>query len=132
MYHWVEHTSEAELRIEAATPEGIFEDALKALGELLGDPDAEAVPVTRHLDLTAPDSAALLAAWMDELVFLAETEGLVAPEADALDLDDGRLSATVRVRPGSPRSLVKGTTYHRLAFEETSEGGFLASVVLDV
>jgi len=32
---WVEHTGELEIEIEAATGEGVFVDALRALAELL-------------------------------------------------------------------------------------------------
>jgi SHS2 domain-containing protein len=36
-YRWLEHTSELELRIEAASEEAVFQEALEALGELIGD-----------------------------------------------------------------------------------------------
>ena len=36
-YRWVEHTGELELKIEAATEEGVFSDALTAIAELLDE-----------------------------------------------------------------------------------------------
>ena len=36
-YRWLEHTSELELHIDAATEEAVFEQALQALSELIGD-----------------------------------------------------------------------------------------------
>jgi SHS2 domain-containing protein len=47
------------------------------------------------------------------------------------ELGEGGLRASVSGREGAPPHLVKGATYHRLAFEP-SERGWFARVVLDV
>jgi SHS2 domain-containing protein len=81
--------------------------------------------------LAARDRAALLAAWLDELVYLRETEDLVPDAVERLELDGNTLAASVRAHRGQPRHLVKGATYHDLAFESVG-GGSSATVVLDV
>jgi SHS2 domain-containing protein len=81
--------------------------------------------------VSAPDRPALLAAWLEELVFLAESEGFVATSIEQLDLFDDRLRAVVRGSPSDPPPLVKAVTYHRLTFEPAGPG-YVASVVLDV
>lgn len=129
-YRWVEHTAEVQVEIEAATEEAVFIDALHALGELLAD-DAGGEQVSRDVAVDGQERAALLVLWLDELVFLAETEDLVPEEVGRMELSDRGLVATVRCRRGRPRHLVKGATYHRLAFSR-SAGGFRAAVVLDV
>jgi SHS2 domain-containing protein len=134
-YSWREHTSELELHIEAASERVVFGDALQALGELAAE-EREACgepggTVTRELSVAGADRAALLAAWLGELVYLAESEDLVPEALERLELSDSALSATIRARRGRPRHLVKGVTYHQLRFEE-SPGGFCATVVLDV
>ena len=63
------------------------------------------------------ERAVLLVEWLDELVFLAETEDLVPEDMVRIELSEDGLAATVRCRRGSPRHLVKAATYHRLAFE---------------
>jgi SHS2 domain-containing protein len=73
----------------------------------------------------------LLVDWLDELVYLAETESLVPDEVSRLELSDRGVVATVQCHRGSPRHLVKGATYHRLTFERTPRW-FRATVVLDV
>jgi SHS2 domain-containing protein len=80
--------------------------------------------------LEAGDDAVLLADWIGELEFLAETAGLYPREAD-LDVAGGRLEATVRGTTGDPPHVVKAVTYHRLALERR-DGGWHATVVLDV
>lgn len=129
-YRWVEHTAEVELHIEAPSERGVFEAALRALAELI-DEGENGESVSRKVTVTAGDRAALLAAWLEELVYMAETEDLIAEEIERIEIESGRLSGSVRARRGRPRHLVKGVTYHRLAFEGSGER-FTARVVLDV
>ena len=129
-YRWVDHTAELELHIDAPTEAGVFEDALAAITELLreGDRGKEAC---FDVAVAATDRATLLATWLDELLFHAETEDLVPDEVEQLALTPGALHATVRAHRGRPRHLVKGVTYHQLSFAPL-DGGYRASVVLDV
>ncbi len=129
-YRWVEHTAEVELHIEAPSERGVFEDALRALAELIGE-TGNGERVSREVTVAAGDRAALLTAWLEELVYMAETEDLIAEEIERIEIEGGRLSGSVRARRGRPRHLVKGVTYHRLAFEGSGER-FTAQVVLDV
>jgi SHS2 domain-containing protein len=128
VFRFVEHTAELEIELEASSPEGVLEEARRAFEELVGIGDGDAVEVPVALE--APDLPALLAAWLDELVFLADTEGVVAESAE-LTLDGPRLSGTVRGRRGEPRPLVKAVTLHRLRFR-LEDGVWQGRVVLDV
>ena len=133
MYRWVDHTAELELHVEAPTEKGIFSESLVALGELLGErsSDEDGEPVSHEVTASAPDLPALLAEWLSELAFLAETEGFVPEAVAALKLSDDELEATVSGRRGSPPPLVKAVTYHRLEMAERG-GAWRATVVLDV
>src|SRR3954451_19065846 len=133
MYRWIDHTSELELHVEADSERAVLEEATRALSELLHrdeeSPDGEAV--THEVTVEADDRAVLLAAWLEELVFLAETEATI-PEGVRFEVFDGRgLRACVDARRGHPPHLVKAVTYHRLSFEPQGDG-WAATVVLDV
>lgn len=130
MYRWVEHTSEIELLIEDESPEAVFTEAMVALGDVLGEA-RNGQPVTHEVRIGAPDLAALLAAWMEELVYLAETDGFVAQRIERLELEPETLEALVGGERSVPRSLIKAVTYHRLEMER-ADGGWRARVVLDV
>lgn len=132
-YRWVEHTGELELEVRAPTEEAVFAEALQALAELLveEDPSRPDDPVRLDISLSGRDRALLLADWLDELVFRAETEGVVPAAIERLALNGGGLSATVGAARGTVRPLVKGITHHRLMFEGRG-GVFIATVVLDV
>jgi SHS2 domain-containing protein len=130
---WVDHTSELELHVQAPSAAGAVAEATEALGEVLGEPDAGADAVDRALTVEARDAAGLLAAWLEEVVFLAEHDRLIARTARDLDLDDGELRGRVVAAPGTPSNLVKAVTYHRLMLEPAEDGGgWRARVVLDV
>ena len=92
-YRWVDHTAEVELEIEAASEREVLEEALRALAELLGI--AASGDVRRSVTVTASDRPALLAGWIEELAFLAESEGFVATQLLDLDLAPDRIEATV-------------------------------------
>jgi SHS2 domain-containing protein len=130
VFRWVEHTGELELEIESATGEEVFADALAALRELLGDGEESE---TRSYDVTvrADDRPALLAAWLEELVFLAETEGFVPAGLESFELRDDELRARIHGHLGDPPHLVKAVTYHGLELAR-SDGGWRARAVLDV
>jgi SHS2 domain-containing protein len=132
-YRWIEHTAELELEIEDPNAEGVFGDGLLALAELLSDeqPDRHGAVVSVQLSVAGRDRAMLLAAWLDELAFRAETDGLVPIAIEQIELGEHALTATIRCTLGNPRHLIKGVTHDRLAFEP-ADGGFRATVVLDV
>lgn len=129
MFRWVDHTSEVELEIESATREELFAEAATALAELLGSGDRSRSR-SRDVTVRADDGAALFAAWLEELVFLAETDGFMPEAVERLDLCDVELRARIRGRSGNPAHLVKAVTYHRL--EVAKADGWVARVVLDV
>lgn len=136
MRSWVDHTGELELSLEAGSREELFGEALMALGELLAEheagdrpPDGEEVAV--EIAVSAPDDATLLAEWLSELAFHAESADFVPVRIERIDLGEGLLEATVTGRRGAPPHLVKAVTYHRLGMwveEET----WRARVILDV
>lgn len=128
-----EHTGEVRLRLRAADERGVFEEAARALAELmLGDEPHGPPGPPERVEVRASDRAALLAAWLDELVFLSETRKLVWTDARVLELDEGALSAEVTgVEADALRTQVKAATLHDLRIERGASG-VEALVVLDV
>ena len=136
MHRWVDHTAELELELEAASERGVFEEALAALGGLLaeragGEEETDTEPARHRVRASAPDRAALLAEWLTELAYLAESEGFVPTRVERLELTGDALEATVVGRRASPPHLVKAVTYHRLAIWEEDET-WRARVIFDV
>jgi SHS2 domain-containing protein len=130
LYEWIEHTAELQLRIEAASEQDVFLDALAALAELVDD-GTPGPPARNDVELSETDRAALLVAWLEELVFLADTEAFVPERADTLELEPSGLRATIAGRTDRPVPLVKAVTYHGLELTQ-QDGRWVATVVLDV
>ena len=130
MYRWIEHTGELELRIEVDSEEGVFRDAVSALGELVGEEAREATD-QRQVAGEAPDRATLLVEFLTELIFYIETEGFVPVRLVDLELGPDTVRGVVLGYRGEPSHLVKAITYHRLRFVQ-AEGNWQANLVLDV
>ncbi len=129
VFRFVEHTGEVEVEIESATAAGVLEEAVRAVGALVGR-DRPGTPVTRRVSVDGRDLASLLPALVDELVYLVDTDGFVPVDARA-QIDGTRVVATVDGLLDEPAQLVKAATLHRLSFEQC-DGVWRARVVLDV
>jgi len=136
VHRWVDHTAELELELEAVSERGVFEEALAALGGLLaertgGEEETDTEPARHRVSASAADRATLLAEWLSELAYLAESQGFIPTRAERLELTGNALEATVVGRRASPPHLVKAVTYHRLAIWEEDET-WRARVIFDV
>jgi SHS2 domain-containing protein len=132
-HRWIEHTAELQLELHGRSEAAIFSQAVLALRELLeedGEPGT-GERVERQVEAEATDRGALLAEWLAELVFLAETEGLLPDEARDLVVGEDSVTAVVVGRTCEPRHLVKAVTYHDLALHRDRDG-WRGNVVLDV
>jgi SHS2 domain-containing protein len=130
VYRWVDHTAEVELHVEAGSQEDVFAEALTAFAELVSRED-RGERVEHEVTAEAQDDATLLAEWLGEFVFLAETEDFVPERLKRIELDGGRLRAVVAGHRGRPAHLVKAVTYHGLEFARSGDV-WRAKVVLDV
>lgn len=131
-YRFVDHTAELQVEIDAPSRTEVFREAVLALAELLaGDGVADAAPLTRELAVSAADDPALLAAWIDEVVFVAESEALVPRRAERVETGVTEVRGTVTFARGAPPHLVKGVTYHDLVLARKGER-WRGRVVLDV
>lgn len=122
--------------VGAPTLGALFEEAARALAEVMSAaPEApgDAPRGAPHqVSLNAPDREALLVDWLNELIFLAETNRQIFDEVHVESLGDNALTAEVRGRPDErARTLVKAATFHGLHIVE-SDGGVSATVLLDV
>lgn len=128
-----EHTGELKLRVEAPTLAELFEEAGRALADLMAGEAAAGVPeVTEHVVLTSPDREALLVDWLNELILRAEVHHVRFGEMRIERVTDRELSATAMGTPVDMlRNPVKAATFHELAVR-ASATGYEATVILDV
>lgn len=134
-YEIVEHTADVGVRGIGDSPEEAFEGAAEGFASLLGvwfPGEGEA----RTVGVEAPDREALLVAWLDELLFIQEAEGLGFGGFSIAEMRDKSLRADVMATPLGDRSPegigVKAATYHQLRVAEEDDGTWVAQAILDV
>jgi len=130
-YREHEHTADWELEVWAPDLRGLFVQSAQGMMALSGARLEQAPQVRRIFELEAPDPESLLVAFLGELLFLAETEGL-GFDGFEITLLENRLRAGVSGAPLAWRDKeIKAVTYHNLTIRETSRG-LEARIVFDV
>jgi SHS2 domain-containing protein len=130
----VDHTGEVELRLRAPTLSALFVEAGRAVAELMLGEDREPAPgaPVESVVVQAPDRDALLVAWIDELVYRADTRKTVFTRFAITHITATELAADLRGVPEPTlKTAIKAATYHRLSITD-HDGGVTATVVLDV
>jgi SHS2 domain-containing protein len=130
----LDHTADIGIRARGSTPEEAFAATAEGLAELMG----AWLPGEGHerkVEVEAADRPALLVAWVDELLFLRESEDTVFGGFDVDGVSEKRLRARVLVSARGDRDLedagIKAGTYHRLRVEPEGDA-WLAQIYLDV
>jgi SHS2 domain-containing protein len=127
-----DHTSELRMRLWAGSLAELMAEAGRALAEIqLRGTSAAPGSDWRPVEVSAPDRAGLLVEWLNELIFLAETERWVATEF-AVEVADGTLRGRARgISLTQAPGLVKAATLHDLRVDD-APGGLTGEVILDI
>jgi SHS2 domain-containing protein len=129
----VDHTSEVTIRLRAQSFPELLEEATRAFVELvpaslLADADDE----WRSFRIQAPDRAASLVEWLNELVYRSEVDQWLPTEVDVATGGEGELHIRARgVTLSAPFVLVKAATLHGAVVREDPRG-LEGEVTLDV
>jgi SHS2 domain-containing protein len=128
----IEHTADWAIRVSAPSAAELFRRAALGLYHLAGMRLTATPRHERRLQLTGVDWESLLVAWLNELLFLQEHEGLAYDEIRIVAVDREVLQAEL----GGGRVIawtrdIKAVTFHNLHVEE-GPAGWRATIVFDV
>ena len=133
MHETFEHTADLGLRVRAASEEELFAEAARGLFSMIV-PALETVQPTQTREFAVPgqDRDYLLFDWLNELLYVFDTERLLLSQFEVRLTDEG-LTATARGEPYDPQRHrldheVKAITYHGLLVEQDADG-WLAEVI---
>jgi protein archease len=126
---WESHEAEEQLEIVASSPETVVSEAVVAFSRLV-ERGAGGDPAQHEVFAQGSDRAGMLVELLQEVIFLADTDGFVADECEAA-FEHDRLRVVLRGRNTAVDPIVKAATYHDLRFEQRADG-WHARVVLDV
>jgi SHS2 domain-containing protein len=134
-FEFIDHTADAGIMVEAPTLEDLFETAGLAFSELVTSVDSLDCRMERHFRLQEDDLETLLVSWLQELLYLLDTEDLVFGRFQ-VKIHGLSLEATAWGEPFDPnihtmKTEIKAVTYHQLKVAK-SDRGWQAEVIFDI
>ena len=131
-----EHTADIGLLARGRTLAELFANAADGLADLIVDRDGLHDAVQMRVSVSAPDPEGLLVAWLNELLYLLDTQRFLPRRTQITSLDGGSLTAQLSgdtIDPGrhAVRRMIKAATYHGLSVRQ-ADGVWEARVILDL
>jgi SHS2 domain-containing protein len=135
-FELVDHTGDIGVRVFGESLPRLFEQAAQALTFILTDPETIRIKDSRKLMLEAKTDEELLITWLNEFVYLFDTQGLLFKGFEVLSLHDHHLEALAQGETYSEgrhpiKTPVKAATYHQLKIEHL-QGVWTAQVIFDL
>lgn len=131
-YEELEHAADWSFRVRGSNPTGLFTAAARALCRLEHGDRPEAFTVTRELQVEGVDRETLLVNWLNELLYLEQTNHEVYHEFDIVAIDNTHLQARVHgAQERNAQRHIKAVTFHNLEVKQTTDG-WEATIVVDV
>jgi SHS2 domain-containing protein len=128
----VEHTADRAFRARGRTLAELLENAARAMAALDGASPEVDPTVTRVVEVNGVDRETLLVNWLNEILYLEQTQGEVYDRFRILEASDHHLRAQLGGGKSSNRvSQIKAATFHNLKVDQSPEG-LEATVVVDV
>ncbi len=126
-----EHTADWELEAWAPDLPGLLEQAARGMYALSGTQLEPAPRLQRHISLTADDPESLVVTFLQELLYLGETEGIGFDEYN-IQVQDHQLNARLAGAPiRSQLKEIKAVTYHNIKVVK-NEDGVQVRIVFDI
>jgi SHS2 domain-containing protein len=131
----LDHTADVGIIAYGTDLRQAFANAAKGLFSLITELDDVEEVLHQDIKINASDRESLLVAWLNELVYRFDTEGVLFKRFDISRLDDTHLKARGygEKADSSKHSLktgVKGATYHMLKVDKTD--GYRVQVIFDI
>jgi len=136
VYEVFDHTADLGLRITAPSVEQLFAEAGQGLfSVIVANLDAVEAAERAEIRIEGERNAYLLFDWLNELLYIFDSSGMVLSEFEITMCEDG-LEAVAYGEPldAERHGLeheVKAITYHKLDLEQT-ENGWQAQVIVDI
>lgn len=135
-YEIKDHMSEAKFETTGETIEEAFSEAVNAFADITGGEGGQ----TRHtIKVDSESHEALLFDFLDELIFLQDTEDVVISHAEEVTIEEKEegyhLEATLWTNPittGSEAKDIKGPTYSEMSINYEKGEGWEIIAVLDI
>jgi len=120
------HTADVGIIAHGADINQAFANAARALFSLITELDNVAEALHRDIEVTAPDIESLLVGWLNELIYLFDTENILFKRFDITRLSHTQLKARnygekVDRSKHKLKTGVKAATYHMLKVDRRDD-----------
>jgi len=134
-FETIDHTADVGIIAYGADVNQAFANAARALFSLITELDSVEEVVYRDIELTASDEESLLVEWLNELIYLFDTENIIFKRFDIIKLGNTRLKARsygekVDSSKHKLKTGVKAATYHMLKVDRGD--GCKVQVLFDI
>lgn len=146
----IDHTADLGIEVEADEPAGLFSEALAGFTDAVTPLEGVREELERNIEVSAPDLGELMVEFLEEALYLFETEGLLFRRAEARLDPPGGSEAEGGAEPGGGgrhlralcrgeaydaerhplKVLIKGVTYHHLVVREGPKP--FARIIFDI
>ena len=137
-YEVFEHTADVGLHAYGRDLPELFSHAAQGMESLMVAPEQIKPVTTREVTVEAHDHLSLLIGWLDELIFLFDTQFLLVRDVEILDLTETRLQARVMGEAYDAQrhelaSAIKAVTWHEAAItRDEASGSYQARIIFDI
>ncbi|HIH23715.1 TPA: archease [Candidatus Woesearchaeota archaeon] len=136
-YELLDHTADAKFRAFGLTKEEAFANALRGMVAIVTPPEALGTEAVFHISVRAGRLESLLFDFIDEILFLYDTEKFLPSIAEALTIveRDGKFVLDATLRGECPTKIsgnLKAVTYSDMICAEQPDGTWLVQVVIDI
>lgn len=135
-FEFIDHIGDTGFRAFGRSLPDCFRHAAEALFQVITDPGTIRSEKSRKIAIEASSLEELLISWLNEFLFLFDTQGLLFRDFDFLLLTETSLEALARGEPYDEnrhpiKTTIKSATYHQLQIRQTG-GTWEAQVILDL
>jgi len=131
----VNHTADVGIAAYGVDMKQAFANAAKGLFSLITELDDIEEALHRDIEVTATDKESLLVEWLNELIYLFDTENIIFKRFDITELNNRQLKARsygekVDCSRHKLKTGVKAATYHMLKVNKCN--GYQVQVLFDI
>jgi SHS2 domain-containing protein len=124
------------IRVFGPTLEDIFKNAAMGFYSLTTGIDSVERSTTVRIEVAEDTAERLLVAWLNELIYIFDTDGFIGKAVTIESLDDRHIRAEIEGERFDPERhdcgfLIKAATYHKLQLEKVGVG-WSAVIIFDI
>ena len=133
-YKFLEHTADAKFQAFGKNLEEAFSNAALAMFSIMIDPSKVKNKIKREFEVIGKDKKSLLYKFLEEILFLLDTEGFVLNKVEKLEIVEDNLKAVLvgdNIEGYELSGDIKAVTYNDMVIEEKDKA-YMVQVVVDL